>query len=42
MLEAIQRYIERGKVIGQKFLLLEKKPEIGWPFPELPELRELV
>lgn len=31
-----------GQTIAQQFLLLEKAPDIGRPFPELPELRELV
>jgi plasmid stabilization system protein ParE len=31
-----------GQAIEQQFLLLEKAPDIGRPFPELPELRELV
>ena len=31
-----------GHVIQQQFLLLETIPDIGRPFPELPELRELV
>ncbi|EBB2392683.1 type II toxin-antitoxin system RelE/ParE family toxin [Salmonella enterica subsp. enterica serovar Newport] len=31
-----------GEAIEWQFLLLEKTPNIGRPFPELPELRELV
>jgi len=31
-----------GLVIEQQFLLLETAPDIGRPFPEMPELRELV
>jgi plasmid stabilization system protein ParE len=31
-----------AQVIKQQFLLLESTPDIGRPFPELPELRELV
>lgn len=31
-----------GQTIAQQFKLLEKAPDIGRPFPELPELRELV
>lgn len=31
-----------GQAIEQKFLLLETVPDIGRPFPEMPELRELV
>ena len=31
-----------GQAIGQQFLLLETVPHIGRPFPEMPELRELV
>ncbi|MEO9338753.1 type II toxin-antitoxin system RelE/ParE family toxin [Mesorhizobium sp. SB112] len=31
-----------GQAIERQFLLLEKTPEIGRPFPEEPELRELV
>lgn len=31
-----------GQAIERQFLLLEKTPEIGRPFPESPELRELV
>ena len=31
-----------AKVIERQFLLLETTPDIGRPFPELPELRELV
>lgn len=31
-----------GLAIEQQFLLLETAPDIGRPFPELPELRELV
>ncbi|PRP68480.1 plasmid stabilization protein [Chromobacterium amazonense] len=31
-----------GQVIEREFLLLETAPEIGRPFPEMPELRELM
>lgn len=31
-----------GQAIERQFLLLEKTPDIGRPFPEMPELRELV
>ena len=31
-----------AKAIRQQFLLLETAPEIGRPFPEEPELRELM
>lgn len=31
-----------GQAIARQFLLLEKTPDIGRPFPEMPELRELV
>jgi len=31
-----------GQAIERQFLLLEAKPDIGRPFPDLPELRELV
>jgi len=31
-----------GQAIQQQFLLLETAPDIGRPFPEMPELRELV
>jgi plasmid stabilization system protein ParE len=31
-----------AQTIAQQILLLEKAPDIGRPFPELPELRELV
>ena len=31
-----------GQIIEQQFLLLETAPDIGRPFPELPDLRELV
>jgi plasmid stabilization system protein ParE len=37
--EAVRR---AGQAIEQQFLLLEKAPDIGRPFPEMPELRELV
>nr|WP_231673715.1 type II toxin-antitoxin system RelE/ParE family toxin [Pseudomonas quasicaspiana] len=37
--EAAQR---AGQAIERQFLLLEKLPDIGRPFAELPELRELV
>jgi plasmid stabilization system protein ParE len=31
-----------GQAIERQFLLLETAPDIGRPFPEIPELRELV
>lgn len=31
-----------GQAIERQFMLLETAPEIGRPFPEMPELRELV
>lgn len=31
-----------GQAIERQFLLLETAPDIGRPFPEVPELRELV
>ena len=31
-----------GIAIERQFALLETKPDMGRPFPELPELRELV
>ena len=31
-----------GQAIERQFLLLETAPDIGRPFPEMPELRELV
>lgn len=31
-----------GQAIEQQFLLLETAPNLGRPYPELPELRELV
>ncbi len=31
-----------GQTIERQFLLLETAPDIGRPFPEMPELRELV
>ena len=31
-----------GQAVERKFLLLETAPDIGRPFPEMPELRELV
>ena len=31
-----------GQAIEQQFLLLETAPDIGRPFPEMPELHELV
>lgn len=31
-----------GQSIERQFLLLESAPDIGRPFPEAPELRELV
>ena len=30
-----------GQAIERQFLLLETAPDIGRPFPEMPELREL-
>lgn len=31
-----------GQAIERQFLLLENTPDMGRPFPEMPELRELV
>lgn len=31
-----------GQAIERQFLVLETTPDIGRPFPEIPELRELV
>lgn len=31
-----------GQAIERQFILLETAPDIGRPFPEMPELRELV
>jgi len=31
-----------GQAIEQQLLLLEKAPDVGRPFPEMPDLRELV
>ena len=31
-----------GQAIARQLLLLETAPDIGRPFPEIPELRELV
>jgi len=31
-----------GQTIERQFLLLETAPDIGRPFPDMPELRELV
>ena len=31
-----------GQAIARQFALLETHPDLGRPFPELPELRELV
>lgn len=31
-----------AQATGCQLLLLETQPSIGWPLPELPELRELV
>jgi plasmid stabilization system protein ParE len=31
-----------GQTIERQFLLLESSPDIGRPFPDAPELRELV
>lgn len=31
-----------GQAIDRQFLLLESAPDMGRPFPEVPELRELV
>lgn len=31
-----------GQAIERQFLLLETAPDIGRPFPEMPELREVV
>ncbi len=37
--EAVRR---AGQAIERQFLLLGTAPDIGRPFPEMPELRELV
>jgi len=37
--EAAQR---AGQAIAQQLLLLETAPNVGRPYPEMPELRELV
>ena len=37
--EAVKR---AGQAIERQFMLLETAPDIGRPFPEMPELRELV
>ena len=39
---APQAAFRAAQAIGRQFLLLETSPDIGRPFPELPELRELV
>ncbi len=31
-----------GQAIERQFLLLETAPDVGWPDPETPELRELL
>ncbi len=31
-----------GEAIARQFALLETTPDVGRPFPEMPELRELV
>lgn len=31
-----------GRAIERQFLLLETAPDMGRPFPEMPELRELI
>ena len=31
-----------GQAVTQQFLILETSPDVGRPFPDLPELRELV
>ena len=31
-----------GQAIAQQLLLLETAPNVGRPYPEMPELRELV
>lgn len=31
-----------GQAIGRQFARLEENPRMGRPFPELPELRELI
>ncbi len=37
-----QATLRAGQVIEQQFALLETEPEIGRPFDDLPELRELI
>ena len=37
-----QAAIRAGQSIEQQFALLETEPEIGRPFDDLPELRELI
>jgi len=50
-LERCQRFLDvkapeaarrAGQAIERQFLLLETAPDAGRPFPEMPELRELV
>ena len=41
-LKATEAARRAAQAIGRQFLLLETAPDIGRPFPEIPELRELV
>jgi len=40
--KAVEAARRAGQAIERQFLLLETAPDIGRPFPEMPELRELV
>jgi len=40
--KAPQAAFRAAQAIDRQFLLLETSPDIGRPFPDLPELRELV
>ncbi|WP_246867573.1 type II toxin-antitoxin system RelE/ParE family toxin [Diaphorobacter sp. LR2014-1] len=40
--KAPEAAMRAGQAIERQFLLLETAPDIGRPFPEMPELRELV
>lgn len=42
MTKSVQVAIRAGQAIARQFALLETTPDIGRPFPEAPELRELV
>lgn len=49
-LEACRRFLassnpqamRAGQVTGRHFQLLETTPDMGWPLPELPEVRKLL